>query len=70
MREERMLMMIFDLVVRFLNLHDRNIELIREVINNNLHSTFDNIIQETFLSNATIERLIYGGLKMKNVTPR
>ena len=46
-------------------LTDENIELVREVISNDLHSIYDNIIAETFLSHDTIERIIHDCLKMK-----
>ena len=46
-------------------LTDENIELVREVINNGSHSTYDDIIAETFLSHRTIERIIHRCLKMK-----
>ncbi|CAF4291724.1 unnamed protein product [Rotaria sp. Silwood2] len=51
-------------------LTDENIELVQEVINNDLHSTDDDIIAETFLSHGTIERIIHGCLKMKKITSR
>ena len=46
-------------------LTDENIELVREVISNDPHSTYDDIIDETFLSHDTIERIIHDCLKMK-----
>ena len=51
-------------------LTDENIELVREVINNDPHSTYDDIIAETFLSHGTIERIIHDCLKMKKITSR
>ncbi|CAF2734506.1 unnamed protein product [Rotaria sp. Silwood2] len=48
-------------------LTDENIELVREVINNDPHSTYDDIIAETFLSHGTIERIIHDCLKMKKL---
>ncbi len=39
-------------------LTDTNIELVRQVINNDPHSTYDDIIAETFLSHGTIERIL------------
>ena len=39
-------------------LTDENIELVRQVITNDPHSTYDDIIAETFLSHGTIERII------------
>ena len=49
-------------------LTDENIELVREVINNDPHSTYDDIIAEIFLSHGTIERIIHDCLKMKKIT--
>ena len=51
-------------------LTDTNIELVRQVINNDPHSTYDDIIAETSLSHGTIERIIHDCLKMKKVTSR
>ena len=51
-------------------LTDENIELVREINSNDLHSTYDDIIDETFLSHRTIERIIYDCLKMKKLTLR
>ena len=51
-------------------LTDENIELVREVINNDPHLTYDDIIAETFLSHGTIERIIHDCLKMKKITSR
>ena len=39
-------------------LTDENIELVRQVITNDPHSTYGDIIGETFLSHGTIERII------------
>ena len=47
-----------------------NIELVREVISNDSHSTYVDIIPETFLSYRTIERIIRDCLKMKKITLR
>ena len=47
-----------------------NIELVRQVITNDPHSTYDEIIAETSLSHDTIERIIYDCLKMKKATFR
>ena len=47
-------------------LTDENIEMVRQIINNDsLRSTYDEIIAETSLSHATIERIIHDCLKMK-----
>ena len=53
-------------------LADENIELVRQIINNDPHSTFDEIIGETSLSlsHGTIERVICDCLKMKKMTSR
>ncbi|CAF4330992.1 unnamed protein product, partial [Rotaria sp. Silwood2] len=51
-------------------LTDENIELVRQVINNDPHSTYDDIIVETSLSRGTIEEIIHNYLKMKKVTSR
>ena len=51
-------------------LTDENIELVRQVINNDPHSTYDDIIAETSLSRGTIEQIIHNYLKMKKVTSR
>ena len=51
-------------------LTDENIELVRQVITNDPHSTYDDIIAETFLSHGTIERIIHGHLKLRKVTSR
>src|ERR1700678_2683907 len=45
-----------------------NIELVRQVIIDDPHATYDDIIAETFLSHGTIERIIHTCLKMKKVT--
>ncbi|CAF3040859.1 unnamed protein product [Rotaria sp. Silwood2] len=46
-------------------LTDQNIKLVREVITNDPHSTYDDIIAETFFSHGTIERIIHDCLKIK-----
>ena len=45
-----------------------NIELVRHLINNDPHSTYDEIIAETSLSYGTIEQIVHDCLKMKKVT--
>ena len=45
-----------------------NIQLVRQVISNDPHSTYHEIITETSLSHDTIERIIHDCLKMKQVT--
>ena len=47
-----------------------NIEVVRQVITNDPHSTYDDIIAETFLSHSTIERIIHDHLKLRKVTSR
>ena len=47
-----------------------NIDLVRQVISKNPHSTYDEIIAETSLSHGTIQRIIHECLKMKKVTAR
>ena len=47
-----------------------NIELLRQVISNDPHSTYDEIIPDASLSHGTIERIIHDYLKMKKVTSR
>ena len=47
-----------------------NVELVRQVISNDSHSTYDEIIPDVSLSHGTIERIIHGYLKMKKVTSR
>ena len=47
-----------------------NIELIRQVIANDSPSTYDEILPDTSPSHATIERIIYDCLKIKEVTSR
>ncbi|CAF1309521.1 unnamed protein product [Rotaria sp. Silwood1] len=42
-----------------------SIELVRQVINNDPHSTYDDIIAESSLSCDTIERIIHNCLTMK-----
>ncbi|CAF3228612.1 unnamed protein product [Rotaria socialis] len=49
---------------------DENIELVRQVINNDPHSTYNDIIAETSLSRGTMEQIIHNYLKMKKVTSR
>ena len=49
-------------------LTDENIELIRQVITNDPHSTYNDIIAETFLPHGTIERIIHDHLKLRKVT--
>ena len=51
-------------------LTDENIELVRQVITNDPHSTYADIIAETFLSHGTIERIIHDHLKLRKVTSR
>ncbi|CAF1360549.1 unnamed protein product [Didymodactylos carnosus] len=48
-------------------LTDENIE---QVIEDDPHSTYDDIIAETSLSHGTIEWIIHDCLKMRKVTPR
>ncbi|CAF1092325.1 unnamed protein product [Rotaria sp. Silwood1] len=48
-------------------LTDVNIELVRQVINNDPHSTYNDIIAKTALSRGTIERIIHDYLKMRKV---
>ena len=47
MKKEKMSTMILNLVVQYPSLTDENIELIRHTINNDPHSTYDEIIAET-----------------------
>ena len=47
-----------------------NIEMVRQVIINDPHSTCDKIIPDASLSHGTIERIIHDCLKMKKVTSR
>ena len=47
-----------------------NIQLLRQVISNDPHSTYNEIIAENFLSHGTIQRIIHECLKMKKVTSR
>ena len=49
-------------------LTDEDIELVREVISNDPHSTYDDIIPEIFLSHGTTERIIHDCLEMKKIT--
>ena len=44
---------------------DENIALVWQTINNDPHSTYDEIIAETFLSHGTIEQIIYKCLKIE-----
>ena len=44
-----------------------NIQLVQQVINNDPHSTYDEIIAETSLSHSTIEQIIHDWFKMKKV---
>ena len=47
-----------------------NIQLVGQVISNDPHSTYDEILHETSLSHGTIERIIHDCLKIKKVTSR
>ena len=47
-----------------------NIQLLRQVISNDLHSTYVEITAEASLPRGTIERLIHSCLKMKKVISR
>ena len=47
-----------------------NIELVRQAINNDPHSTYDEIMAETYLSYGTIERIIHDCLKLRKLTSR
>ncbi|CAF0914309.1 unnamed protein product [Didymodactylos carnosus] len=51
-------------------LTDENIEQVRKVIEDDPHSTYDDIIAVTSLSDGTIERIIHDCLKMRKVTSR
>jgi transposase len=51
-------------------LTDENIELVRQVIINDPHSTYDEIIDETSVPRVTIERITHNCLKMKKITSR
>ena len=44
-----------------------NIQLVRQVISNDLHSAYDEIITQISLSHGTIERIIHDWLRMKKV---
>ena len=46
---------------------DENIQLIRQVISNDPHSTYDKIIPDTSLSQGTIKQIIHDCLKMKKL---
>ncbi|CAF1450730.1 unnamed protein product [Adineta ricciae] len=41
-----------------------------DVISNNPHSTYDNIVAETFLCHCIVERIIRDHLKLRKVTSR
>ena len=47
------------------NFTGENIQLVRQVISNGPHSTYDEIIAETSLSHGTIERIIHDCFKTK-----
>ena len=50
---------------------DENIQLVQQVISNDPHSTYDEIILETSLSRSTTtQQIIHDWLKMKKVTSR
>ncbi|CAF1157535.1 unnamed protein product [Rotaria sp. Silwood1] len=51
-------------------LTDENIELVRQVIEDDPHSTYDDVTVETGLSCDTKERIIHDCLKMRKVTSR
>ncbi|CAF3736262.1 unnamed protein product [Rotaria sp. Silwood1] len=51
-------------------LTDENVERVRQVIEDDPHSTYDDIMGETDLSHGTIERIIHDRLKMRKVTSR
>ncbi|CAF1165926.1 unnamed protein product [Rotaria sordida] len=51
-------------------LTDDNIERVRQIIEDDSHSTYDDIMAETSLSYGTIERIIHDCLKMRKVTSR
>ena len=51
-------------------LTDENIECVRQVIEDDPHSTYDDIMAETDLSRGTIERIIHDHLKMRKVVSR
>ncbi|CAF2973707.1 unnamed protein product [Rotaria sp. Silwood2] len=51
-------------------LTDENIERVRQVIEDDPHSTYDDITVETGLSRGIIERIIRDCLKMRKVTSR
>ncbi|CAF1115050.1 unnamed protein product [Rotaria sp. Silwood1] len=51
-------------------LTDENVECVRQVIEDDPHSTYDDIMGETDLSRGTIERIIHDRLKMRKVTSR
>ena len=66
----KMSMIILDLLVHVSQFTGENIQLLRQIISNDPHSTYDEIIPETSLSHGTIERIIHDCLKMKKVTSR
>ncbi|CAF1396403.1 unnamed protein product, partial [Rotaria sp. Silwood1] len=49
-------------------LTDENVERVRQVIEDDPYSTYDDIMGETDLSRGTIERIIHDRLKMRKVT--
>ena len=49
---------------------DENIELVRTIIDEDPHSTYDDIEAETLLSHGTIFRIIHEYLKKKKITSR
>ncbi|CAF0925819.1 unnamed protein product [Rotaria sordida] len=51
-------------------LTDENIECIRQIIEDDPHSTYNDIIAETSLSHGTVERIIHDCLKMRKVISR
>ena len=73
-KEKKISMIIVDLLVHYPEFTGENIELVRQVISNDPHSTCDEIIAETSLSlslsHGTIERIIHDCLKTKKVTSR
>ena len=48
----------------------KNIELVRQIINNDPHSAYDEMIAKTSLPHGTIQRIIHDSLKMKKMTSR
>ena len=65
-KEEKMSMIIFDLLSPPSQLTGENIEPVRQVISNDSHSTYDEVIAEASPSYSTRERIIYQCLKMKS----